>query len=74
MRLKERPIKITQEKDFTPVNNEKVMQHYDEQLRNLDNRRIAQQSALDNGASLSDVIAAINILITALNASDLTEE
>lgn len=74
MKLKERPIKIHQEKDFNPANNEKVMQHYDEMLRIIDNRRIAQITALSSDASLSDVIIKINEIITALNASDLTEE
>lgn len=73
-RLKERPIKITDKKDFTPEVNEKVMRHYDEQLRTLDLRRISQQSSVSDSAALADVISALNTLITALNQSDLTED
>jgi len=35
MPLKERPIKIRESKDFTPENNERVMEHYDQQNRDL---------------------------------------
>ena len=74
MRLKIRPFKITKKEDFTPENNEKAMQYFDEQFRTLDSRRITQQTELDSGALLADVITKVNTIIQALNSSDLTEE
>jgi len=57
---------------------EKIFQYYDDSLRLLDGRRIAQQTAVEEGATDADTIvnllAAINALIAVLNASDLTEE
>lgn len=72
--LKERHIKIRDDKDFNPKNLERMIQAYDDNFRQLDNRRISQITALANGASLADVIAKVNEIIASLNASDLTAE
>ena len=72
--LKERHIKIRDDEDFNPKNLERMIQAYDDNFRQLDNRRIAQITALDSGASLADVIAKVNEIIASLNASDLTAE
>ena len=72
--LKERNIKIRGDRDFNAKNLERMIQAYDQNFRQLDNRRISQITLLDTGASSADIIAKINELITALNASDLTTE
>jgi hypothetical protein len=72
--LKERNIKIRDDEDFNPKNLERMIQAYDDNFRQLDNRRISQITALDSGASLADVIAKVNEIIASLNASDLTAE
>ena len=72
--LKERNIKIREEKDFNARNLERMIQAYDDNFRQLDNRRIGQITQLDSGAVLADVIAKVNELILALNTSDLTTE
>ena len=72
--LKERHIKIRDDKDLNARNLERMLQAYDDDFRQLDKRRIAQITALASGASLADVIAKVNEIIASLNASDLTAE
>ena len=74
-KLGKRPAKVSGDKAELW---EKIFQYYDDSLRLLDGRRIAQQTAVEEGATDADTIvnllAAINALIAVLNASDLTEE
>ena len=72
--LKDRHIKIRDDKDLNPKNLERMINAYDDNFRQLDNRRIAQITALDSGATLADVIDKVNEIIASLNASDLTAE
>lgn len=78
MRLKRRPLKITQKEHIGPTNLERNFSHIDNQLIQLDDRRIAQQTEVsvgsDDAATIVNLTTAINNLIQALNASDLTDE
>lgn len=76
--LKRRPERLTKQEDINPDVIEKIFNHYDDRIRELDKRRIAQQTAVTEGDSdsetITNLVSAINNLITALNASSLTEE
>jgi hypothetical protein len=72
--LKERHIKIREDKDLNAKNLERMIQAFDDNFRQLDSRRISQITSLDSGASLSDVVAKVNEIIASLNASDLSME
>jgi hypothetical protein len=72
--LKERNIRIRQDKDLNAKNLERMIQAFDENFRQLDIRRIAQITSLGAGATLADVITKVNEIIASLNASDLTTE
>ena len=72
-KLRKRPSKITKPEDLNPDQLERIHQHYDDRIRELDNRRISQGTVLEDGASLADVITALNLLLSQLNNSDLTE-
>lgn len=74
MRLGKRKKTITRPEDIEPKNLEEIFRDYDEKVQKIDNRRIAQQSSLSDGAALADVITAFNTLIAALNGSDLTND
>ena len=71
--LRKRSVVLTKDDEINTKNLEDIHRHFDDRMRELDNRRIAQQTALDDGAALADVITALNALFTALNGSDLTE-
>ena len=57
---------------------ERNFQHLDDIIRKIDERRIAQQTAVsegsDDAATIQNLLAAVNSLIAALNASDLTND
>lgn len=57
---------------------ERNFQHLDDIIRKIDARRIAQQTAVsegsDDAATIQNLLAAVNSLIAALNASDLTND
>lgn len=74
MQLGKRKKTITRPEDIEPKNLEEIFRDYDEKVQKIDNRRIAQQSSLSDGAALADVITAFNTLIAALNGSDLTND
>ncbi|MBC8459765.1 MAG: hypothetical protein H8D67_17375 [Deltaproteobacteria bacterium] len=71
--LRKRGVVLTKDEEINVKNLEDISRHFDDRLRELDLRRIVQQSSLDDGATLADVISALNALNTALNSSDLTE-
>lgn len=73
-KLKYRPLRLNRAEDINPTNIEKMLTAYDDNFRQLDRRRIAQMSALDTSAELSNVVTKLNDLIAALNASELTED
>ena len=72
--LPERKVRIRDNKDLNAKNLENMIQLYDNNFRQLDERRISQVTALDDSAVLADVITKLNELLGLLNASDLTEE
>ncbi|MCB0302849.1 MAG: hypothetical protein KDI38_03630 [Calditrichaeota bacterium] len=57
---------------------ERNFQHLDDIIRKIDERRIAQQTTVsegsDDAATIQNLLAAVNSLIAALNASDLTND
>ena len=75
-RLRERSFKEIREFDSVMINENH--RHFDERLRELDDRRIVQLDLVEEGASDAETIAnlrtTVNLLLTALNASDLTDE
>lgn len=77
-RLKKRPLKITAKEHINPRTLEQNMQHFEEQLLTLDNRRLAQQGMVEEGSTDAETIAnlrtSLNNLYTLLNASDLTND
>lgn len=73
-KLKPRPVDTRSKAVFVPEDRERIFQHYDQSLRTLDNRRIPQIETIDSAATLADVISSLNVLISHLNKSDLTEE
>lgn len=74
MALIKRKIRLRREEDLTHEKVEEALNHFDKQVTILDERRIAQQTALESDATTSDIINAINNLFDALNGSDLTED
>ena len=74
MKLKPRPVDTRAKTIFVPEDRERIFQHYDQSLRELDDRRIPQVGTIDSAATLADVISSLNVLISHLNKSDLTEE
>lgn len=73
-KLRKRPFKVVKQEDITPEHIERINQHYDDRILELDKRRITQTGALDTGAALSDVITTLNVLLAKLNLSDITED
>lgn len=71
--IRKRAVVLTKDDEINVKNLEDIHRHFDDRVRDLDLRRIEQQSSLADSAALSDVITALNSLITALNSSDLTE-
>lgn len=57
---------------------ERNFQHFDDIIRKIDERRISQQTTVsegsDDAATIQNLLAAVNSLIAALNASDLTND
>lgn len=72
-RIRKNPIDVRRE-ELDPVNRERLFNHYDSAIDQLDNRRIIQLPLLSDSATLADVISAFNSLVTHLNNSDLTAE
>ena len=72
--IRKRPIRLKDDKNINVKELETIYQHYDDALVLLDRRRIAQQGLLDSGADAATIVTALNALIVALNASDLTDE
>lgn len=76
--LKKRPIKFSKQEEINPDGLEKALSHFDARIIELDKRRIAQQSSISAGSSdsetISNLVAGVNAIITALNASSLTED
>lgn len=72
--IRKRAVVLRKDDEINVKNLEDIHQHYDDRLRDLDLRRIVQQSALDDNADLAAVRTALNTLIEALNGSDLTED
>ncbi len=73
-KLRKRPFKVVKQEDINPEQIERINQHYDDRILELDKRRVTQTSIIDTNAALSDVIAKINDLLGKLNDSDLTED
>lgn len=74
-RLKERSLKLLKKEDILkPENLEKVFKEYDDVNKDIDNRRVVQQTSLADSATLADVISSLNTFFTNLNDSDLSEE
>lgn len=74
MRLPKRPlapIKGTPER-------EKIFNQYDRNFKELDERRIPQQSIITAGSTdsetIQNILTGLNALLRALNQSDLSEE
>jgi len=78
MRLKKRPLKITRKEHIDPKTLEGNMRHFEEQLLTLDDRRIAQQTAVaegaDDAATIQNILASVNAFYVLMNTSDLTQE
>lgn len=76
--LRKRPIKLSSDGDVKSQSLEKIFDHYDDRIKELDQRRITQQTAVETGATDADTIvnlvSAINTLFASLNASSLTED
>jgi len=76
MILEKRPMRVVEEADAETL--ETIHRHYDNSITALDERRIAQITEVATGDTDADTIAnlvlKVNELLTALNASDLTEE
>lgn len=57
---------------------ERNFQHIDDVIRKIDARRITQQTVVSEGSddaeTIQNLLAAVNSLIAALNASDLTND
>ena len=74
MGIKERPFRINSDKDFNSKDVESLLAHFDENFRDIDQRRISQTGLLADDASNADIVEAFNNLVTLMNNSDLTEE
>jgi len=74
MTIRKRPVVLKSDDNITVKELETINRHFDDAIGALDKRRIAQQSSLDSAAILEDVVAKLNTLIAAFNASDLTED
>ena len=73
-KLRKRPFKVVKDEDINPEQIERIHQHYDDRILELDKRRVTQTSTLADGALLADVIAKLNVLLAKLNLSDITED
>ena len=72
--LRKRPFHLRGKQDVTDNQLEKIFSHYDDRMLEIDKRRITQQSSIASDADAATIAAALNSLISALNASDLTNE
>ncbi len=73
-KLRKRPFKVHEQEDINPEQIERINQHYDDRILELDKRRVTQTSILADDALLADVIAKLNVLLEKLNLSDITED
>lgn len=73
-KLDPRPEDINKQEDINVPSLKKILNHYDDQLNKIDNRRLAQMTSISGSATLSDVISKLNSIISALNDSDFTED
>ena len=75
--LRKRPLRILKEDDINPANLEKLFGHYEDRIKELDERRINQMSKASEGSTtdetVSNILTALNNLIDALNKSSLTK-
>jgi len=72
--LRKRSIVLKKDEEINVKNLEEIHRYYDDRIREIDSRRLSQQTELSDSATLANVITAFNALAVALNGSDLTED
>lgn len=72
--LKKRPVRLNRPEDMSIENLERINTHFDDRIRELDERRIAPISKISDTstATTQEIAEKLNELIDALNKSNLT--